>query len=166
MNRRQLLTASAGALAVALAGCASSDGDAETTTTEPETTSTATTAETTTAEETTTTTTTTEQTTTATQSEGDATVVTVGPGGNLEFDPDQVTVAAGTTVRWEWDSGGHNVRPASQPSDADWTGTAGGDGTTYSSGHMYEFTFDVPGTYDYYCAPHRSVGMTGTVVVE
>jgi plastocyanin len=26
-------------------------------------------------------------------------------------------------------------------------------------------TFDVPGTYQYFCIPHEMAGMTGTVVV-
>lgn len=148
MHRRELLTTGAGALAVALAGCTSNGGgDAGTETTVAETTA--------------------AETTAGTTAAGDeSTVVTVGPGGSLSFDPDEVTVATGTTVRWEWASGGHNVRPSSQPSDADWSGTEGGDGDTYGSGHTHEFAFEVAGTYDYYCAPHRSSGMTGSVVVE
>jgi hypothetical protein len=29
----------------------------------------------------------------------------------------------------------------------------------------FEHTFDVPGTYDYYCIPHRLMGMVGRIVV-
>ena len=36
---------------------------------------------------------------------------------------------------------------------------AGGSGATSS------FTFEEPGTYDYYCIPHESQGMVGTVTV-
>lgn len=92
--------------------------------------------------------------------------VAVGAGGAFRFDPDRVTVAAGDTVRWVWAAQGHNVRPGSVPAGADWTGTAGGDGDTFDAGHVYTHGFEVAGTYDYYCAPHRSAGMTGTVVVE
>lgn len=165
MNRRQLLAAGASAFVAALSGCASPNGDGGADTTPTET-ATGTTTTTETTSEPTATTEETTATATTTQPSGDRTVVTVAPGGSLEFDPEQVTVSTGTTVRWEWDSGGHNVRPDSQPADANWGGTEGGDGTTYGSGHTYEFTFDVAGTYEYYCAPHRSVGMTGTVVVE
>ena len=33
-------------------------------------------------------------------------------------------------------------------------------------GESFEWTFEEPGTYRYYCIPHRADGMTGTVVVE
>lgn len=91
--------------------------------------------------------------------------VTVGPGGSLRFDPANFQVAVGATVRWTWDSSGHNVRPSATPDDADWTGTAGGDGTTYSAGHTYSDPFEVAGSYQFYCAPHRSAGMTGAFSV-
>jgi len=29
----------------------------------------------------------------------------------------------------------------------------------------FEYTFEKPGTYDYYCIPHKSVGMVGRIVV-
>ncbi|MFB6269903.1 MAG: plastocyanin/azurin family copper-binding protein [Halobacterium sp.] len=169
MERRAFLAASAAGLA-ALAGCASGGDGTETST--PETTAgatttdaqttTATTADATTGQATATT----EATTAGTTADSDPVVVTVAPGGSLVFDPETVTVAAGTTVRWEWDAGGHNVRVASQPEGANWTGTEGSATDTYGSGHVYEFTFEVAGTYEYYCAPHRSAGMTGSVVVE
>lgn len=162
MNRRKLLATGASALAAAFAGC-SGDGGEDTTTSTTEATTEAT--STTTAEQTTESTTATTSTTESGGS-GSVTVVTVGPDGEIRFDPQTVTVAQGKTVRWEWGSPGHNVRPASQPADADWTGTPGGNGETYDEGYAYEFTFEVPGQYDYYCAPHRSIGMTGSVVVE
>ncbi|MCZ6737969.1 MAG: plastocyanin/azurin family copper-binding protein [Actinobacteria bacterium] len=39
------------------------------------------------------------------------------------------------------------------------TQTAGG-------GQTFEVRFDEVGTYLYYCLPHRSLGMTGTIIVE
>jgi len=167
MHRRRLLGASASAVAAALAGCTGGGSEDETTTgTTTENADSATDATTGDTE------TTTERTETATTEagtgggSGEATVVTVAPSGEIAFSPESVTVEAGTTVRWEWDGSGHNVRPASQPADADWTGTAGGDGETYGSEHVYEHTFEVAGRYDYYCAPHRSIGMRASVVVE
>jgi plastocyanin len=65
-----------------------------------------------------------------------------------------------------WESRGHNVKPADVPAESDWTGTEGDRGTTYPSGHVYTHTFEVAGTYDYVCVPHRTSGMVGTVVVE
>lgn len=92
--------------------------------------------------------------------------VVVGPDGNLVFDPAELTVDVGTTVTWTWDSDIHNVVVESQPEGASWDGTEGGESETYDTGHEYEFTFETAGTYEYYCSPHRSAGMTGTVVVE
>lgn len=92
--------------------------------------------------------------------------VTVGPGSAFRFEPETARIATGETVRWRWDSGGHNVKATSTPSDADWTGTPGGDSETFDAGHVYEHTFDVAGRYDYVCVPHRSLGMEGAVVVE
>lgn len=92
---------------------------------------------------------------------GDA-VVTVGPGGALEFDPEELTVAVGDTVTWEWGSGGHNVNPQSQPADANWQG----EQDLLERGAVHEHTFEVAGTYEYQCDPHAASGMVGTVIVE
>lgn len=92
--------------------------------------------------------------------------VVVGPDGRLVFDPDEFTISAPATVTWTWDSSGHNVRPSSTPSGSDWSGTPGGEGTTYDADHEYEHTFTETGTYEYYCAPHRGAGMTASFTVE
>jgi plastocyanin len=89
--------------------------------------------------------------------------ITVGPGGALRFDPAEATVEAGTTVRWVWEGDFHSVTPESQPDSADWAGT-GTD--THDTGYTHTHTFETAGTYDYYCQPHRSSGMTGTLTVE
>ena len=89
--------------------------------------------------------------------------VTVGPDGRLAFEPETFEVATGDTVRWEWASGGHNVSPASQPSEASWPGD---DEDLYSAGHTYAYTFAVAGRYRYHCDPHQSVGMTGSFTVR
>ena len=104
------------------------------------------------------------ETSTATEPAGQD--VVVGPNGLLVFQPDEFTISAGATVTWEWDSDGHNVRPSSTPGGSDWSGTPGGDGTTYNEGYVHEYTFTTTGTYEYYCAPHRSAGMTGSFTVD
>jgi len=86
--------------------------------------------------------------------------VTVAPDGNHEFSPADLTVEPGTTVAFEWDSGGHTVTVDSQPDDANWSGVD----STQSEGHTLTHTFDVEGTYDYYCQPHQSQ-MQGTITV-
>lgn len=91
--------------------------------------------------------------------------VVVGPDGGLSFSPSSFDISTGDTVRWTWDSGGHNVKPSSTPSGSDWAGTPGDEFDTFSGGHTYQHTFDVAGDYEYYCAPHRSAGMTGSFTV-
>lgn len=81
--------------------------------------------------------------------------------GNNYFDPVGLSVEPGTTVRFEIAAGSHSstAYPDRIPSGA----------TPFDSGVLsegaFEHTFDAPGTYDYYCSPHRSMGMVGRVVV-
>lgn len=95
-----------------------------------------------------------------------ANAVEVGPGGSYAYEPQEVTVGVGETVTWTWDSRNHNIVVAEQPEGASWSGTDGDRSTAYDPPHTYEFAFDTPGTYEYYCQPHEGLGMAGTVVVE
>ncbi len=96
----------------------------------------------------------------------DTVTVTVGANGRARFSPESFTLAEGGTVTWEWAGGGHNVVPERQPDGADWTGSPGGASTTHDAGYTYEATFDAAGEYEYYCSPHRGIGMTGSFTVE
>jgi plastocyanin len=176
VHRRALLRRAAPLAVVGLAGCSGGSNDTGgTDTTEEPTDGEPTTAEsttaattpgaTTTAEPTTATEATTAEPTTTTAAARSSVTVTVAPEGNLRFDPDSFTLSAGGTVTWEWDSSGHNVRPSSQPSGADWSGTPGGDGQTYDTGYSYEQSFDTAGDYEYYCSPHRGFGMVASFTV-
>ncbi|WP_458206508.1 plastocyanin/azurin family copper-binding protein [Haladaptatus sp. NG-SE-30] len=96
---------------------------------------------------------------------GGTETVKVGPGGNLTFEPAELSISPGTTVKWVWESNTHNVVPESQPEGSSWKGSKGGESKTYDSGHTYSHTFDTEGEYEYYCSPHKSAGMTGTISV-
>jgi plastocyanin len=89
--------------------------------------------------------------------------IIVGPGGSLEFDPAEVTVSTGATVQWTWESDFHTVTVDSQPEGENWSGTGE---ETHDTGYTHVHTFSTAGTYEYYCQPHRSQGMTGTLTVE
>lgn len=102
---------------------------------------------------------------TATEATAPDQVVVVGSDGN-RFDPESFAIAVGDTVKWVWEGGGHNVVPDGQPSGESWSGTPGGAGETYPSGYAYSHTFEPAGTYEYHCAPHRSIGTTGSSAVE
>lgn len=77
---------------------------------------------------------------------------------DFQFEPKQITVKAGTTVKWTNDEGSHTV-------------TADNDSfssPTLTAGKTYSRRFTKPGTYAYHCSFHGSAGggdMSGTVVV-
>lgn len=153
MDRRQFVVLGASGLIAALAGCSgTTPTEAPTDTTRPTRSPTSTPADT--AEP------------TATEATDPAQVVAVAPDGTTRFDPESFTVAVGDTVRWVWRSGGHNVVPDGRPSGESWSGTPGGAGETYPGGYAYSHTVKTAGAYEYYCAPHRSIGMTGSFTVE
>jgi len=81
--------------------------------------------------------------------------------GNNYFDPIGLYVEPGTTVRFQIAAGAHSATAYENriPSDAN----AFDSGVISSGG--FEYTFEEPGTYDYYCIPHKSVGMVGRIVV-
>ena len=74
------------------------------------------------------------------------------------FDPANITVEPGTTVTWV-QSGNNPHTTTSYDGLWDSGMIEGGSGGTFS------FTFEEPGTYDYFCVPHEQLGMIGTVTV-
>lgn len=77
------------------------------------------------------------------------------------FDPVGLFVEPGTTVRFEVVEGSHSAT-AYESRIPD--GATAFDTGVISSGGV-SVTFDTPGTYDYYCKPHESMGMVGRIVV-
>jgi plastocyanin len=108
---------------------------------------------------------------------------TVDMTDDLVFDPDAITVAPGDTVVWEnvgaighsvtayedeipdeaayFASGGFDAEQAARdayaPGDPDSGDVAGGE--------SFEHTFEVEGSYGYFCVPHEAVGMVASVEV-
>ena len=88
--------------------------------------------------------------------EGDVTVIVIR---DFAFSTPTITIDRGASVRWRSSTGtfhtvtpdGHQAFTARQMS---------------ASGQTFEVRFDTPGRYRYYCEPHRSLGMTGEVVVQ
>ncbi|MFC3478596.1 plastocyanin/azurin family copper-binding protein [Halobacterium litoreum] len=124
----------------------------------------------------TTTATTTTATTTATTTEaGNVVDVDAGPEGRLRFDPEDVDIALGDTVRWTFRSPGHNVtslpgasEKCRNPEGAEPFASYEGDAhfSINDVGEVFEHTFEVAGEYVYVCAPHAGQGMVGTVTVS
>jgi plastocyanin len=72
---------------------------------------------------------------------------------NFGFDPETITVSAGSTVMWKnEDDAAHTVKFANFASEQ------------INKGKTYEMTFSTKGVYDYTCGLHP--GMKGKVIVE
>lgn len=89
--------------------------------------------------------------------------------GESHFEPHVVWVEAGGTVTWRLESGSHSAT-AYHPDNSDPRripqGAAAWDSSVVSEqGVTFEHTFEPPGVYDYFCRPHESVGMVGSVLV-
>ena len=78
---------------------------------------------------------------------------------NNTFEPDMLSVPAGTTVTWtNRDAAEHTVTEVAAP-----TGGAGPDSGRLREGQSYSLNFVTPGTYTYRCTLHPE--MTGTITV-
>ncbi|WP_135830680.1 plastocyanin/azurin family copper-binding protein [Halorussus halobius] len=95
--------------------------------------------------------------------------VEMGPDATNLFEPEIAHVEPGGTVTWTNVSRNHsatayhpdNDDPRRVPEDGDSWDT----GVIRENGKSSAHTFEVPGVYDYYCIPHESLAMVGTVVV-
>lgn len=140
-TRRRVLATSATALAVGLAGCGGGD-------------------------------------------DGGADGATVDMTDELVFDPGSVTVSVDDTVTWE-NTGtvGHTVTAYEDlvPSGAAYFASGGFDSEsaardgytggeeasgTIPEGESFSHTFETAGTHEYFCIPHESSDMVGTVEVD
>lgn len=102
--------------------------------------------------------------------------VIAGPEGEFVFEPAELSIPVGETVRWGFGSSGHNVccRPNDSdavelPAEAESFASYGPEespGNIVSQGEAYEHTFEVKGTYVYVCIPHVSRGMIGKIHVK
>lgn len=78
---------------------------------------------------------------------------------NFAFSPATITIERGTTVRWQNATATfHTVTPDGHEAFDEFQ--------TNAQGQVFEVTFDAPGQYRYYCAPHRNLGMTGIITVQ
>ena len=86
--------------------------------------------------------------------------IQMGAGGNLVFEPNEVTINAGETVTFtNGDLPPHNIMFAgheelSHPDLA------------FMSGEQFPVTFTEPGEYEFQCEPHAGAGMKGVIHVE
>ena len=85
-------------------------------------------------------------------------VGTDGNGSNYGFGPAAVRVDPGTKVTWKWTGkgGSHNVEATDGSFKSDMHSDAGA---------TFSHTFETEGTFEYFCRPHKMMGMKGAVVV-
>ena len=86
--------------------------------------------------------------------------IQMGAGGNLVFEPNEVTINVGETVTFtNGDLPPHNIMFAgheelSHPDLA------------FMSGEQFPVTFTEPGDYEFQCDPHAGAGMKGVIHVQ
>jgi plastocyanin len=89
----------------------------------------------------------------------------------LQFDPAEVTIRVGGTVTWVNEASvDHTVTgdpsKAAEEGDAELPeGAEPWDSGFVKPGASFSMTFDVPGTYRYFCIPHENVDMLGVIEV-
>ena len=89
----------------------------------------------------------------------------------LSFIPSEVHIMAGETVEWRNRSlFTHTVTDdparASDPVDSALPPGAERFSAQVGPGEIFQHTFTLPGTYDYFCEPHEGLDMLGRVVVD
>lgn len=86
--------------------------------------------------------------------------VTMGSNMNLVFEPNEITINAGDTIRFVNDAlPPHNVIIEDHPELTH-------DGLAFASGESFEITFPEAGDYNFWCDPHKGAGMTGVIHVQ
>jgi plastocyanin len=101
-------------------------------------------------------------------------MVMVGRNGLLTFEPATLSIKVGDTVRWVWGSSFHNVVSGQVTNGV---GAANGifcspNDTNCATAPLsdvndtYDHTFTTAGTFPYFCSPHASTGMVGTIAVQ
>ena len=78
----------------------------------------------------------------------------------LQFDPSTITIKAGDTVKWI------NNKMSPHNLVFDDSSLESHKALLFAAGDSVETTFPNPGSYSYYCEPHRGAGMVGTVIVQ
>lgn len=86
--------------------------------------------------------------------------VTMGSGGNLVFEPSDVTITAGETITFINEAlPPHNIIVEGRPD-------LSRESLLFSPGEIQEVKFVDEGDYTFFCGPHKGAGMVGTIHVN
>lgn len=87
--------------------------------------------------------------------------------GLLKFDPAELTIKPGDTVKWVNNKlSPHNVVFDNSKVSETFANKANHKGMLFQAGESFETTFSDAGEYPYYCEPHRGAGMVGKITVK
>ncbi|MFB6081759.1 MAG: plastocyanin/azurin family copper-binding protein [Halanaeroarchaeum sp.] len=99
------------------------------------------------------------------------TVDMVTDGASYYFDPIGLFVEPGTTVTFRIESGSHTATAYVDGLGGAATTRIPDGGVEFDTGLLSQqgatadVTFETEGTYDYFCIPHKTMGMVGRIVV-
>jgi plastocyanin len=88
--------------------------------------------------------------------------------GQLVFVPDEISICKGDSITWMLNKAGpHNVvfDEEAVPSGVD-SAKISKEEQMGEDGDKFTQKFDVAGSYEYYCEPHRGAGMNGALIVS
>ena len=86
--------------------------------------------------------------------------VTMGAGGNLVFEPNEISISAGDTI--------HFINEALPPHNIIVEGRAdlSRESLLFAPGESQDIKFVDAGDYSFFCGPHQGAGMVGTIHVN
>nr|BAR28992.1 plastocyanin [uncultured Mediterranean phage uvMED] len=86
--------------------------------------------------------------------------VVMGAGGNLVFEPNDITISTGETL--------HFVNEALPPHNIIVEGRAdlSRESLLFAPGESQDILFADAGDYNFFCGPHQGAGMTGVIHVK
>jgi plastocyanin len=104
---------------------------------------------------------------------GDAGAVVQVLVKSMTFEPADVTIHAGDTIHWLWKTGRHNIisGPVNGGAGVPDNKFCNPGSTTCATAplqgppYAWDYKFTQVGDYPYYCAPHVTMGMVGTIHV-
>ena len=86
--------------------------------------------------------------------------VVMGSGGNLVFEPNDITISAGDTVHFINEAlPPHNIIVEARPD-------LSRESLLFAPGETQDVVFADAGDYNFFCGPHQGAGMTGVVHVN
>jgi plastocyanin len=86
--------------------------------------------------------------------------VVMGSGGNLVFEPNEITISAGDTVHFINEAlPPHNIIVEARPD-------LSRESLLFAPGETQDVVFADTGDYNFFCGPHQGAGMTGVVHVN